>query len=349
MSKSSIINHLMARPISPILGTQSDSEVALKIMCIIDYCLEKSHLYSDILQYPKLLEQLLRFKSYEQFQYYEYKMKKTPFSRLVLGCQCCELVAPYAITLEHMVLNHGRHRSAEECQWCCKLKIHEHIASNTLEQCYSEYIDQHQINVDPHVCQLIETVFVQLRLLADDLGVRTTRYSSYRACNHSGKEIIVLDDTDDDDISSEVLVTKPLVRNKMMKFDQLDKFYQEAMRYFDGDTKQMRYSPCHMRDQSIPRVQQMQTSPQHTQFQFQQQQQPQPQPQPPSTLPPLISSTHTNNISSEITNLANFMITALQAMRNDKVRMKALFNIHKTILQFSAEDLQMQLGNRNNE
>lgn len=347
MSKT-ILNHLMARPMSSILKkTQSENEVTLKLMCIIDHWLEKSQLYADILQYPKLLEQLLRFKNYERFQYFEYKMNKKPFGQLLLACQCCEFVAPYNITMEHMVLNHGRHRSAGECQWCCQLKIHEHIESDTLEQCYHEYIDKYQINVNPRVCKLIDAVFMQLRLLADNLGVRTTRSSEYRAHNSIRTEIIALDDSDDDDLCNKVLVSKPWVRNKMMKSDRLNKLFQEAMRYFDNDKKQIRY----MRDQSVaqmPRMQHMQELPQHIQLQQQQQQQPSSSRLSPplNHMPPMPS--HTNIISPDITNLANFMIHALQSMHNDSIQMKAMFNIKKTILQYSAEDLQSQLDNRNN-
>lgn len=346
-----IHNHLLARPISAILRTtQTENEKTLKLMYIIDCCLQRWQLYPDILKYPKLLEQLLRFKSYENFQFYEYKMKKKPFGQLLLGCQCCEFVAPYIITLEHMVVNHGRHRSAEECQWCCSSTIHQHIASNTLERCYSEYINKHQINVDPSVCQLIEMVFKHLRVLAEDLGVLTVHHCNYRARNSIGTEIIVLDDTDKDDISSEVFVSKPFVRNKTMNIDQLNKIFQKALQYFDEDMIQLgKRKPNHMSDQSVPkmpRLQQTQKPPQHTPFR--QQEQPHAQRSPPlGPMPPISSSSHTNIISPEINHLANLMVLSLQTLHNDTIRAKALFNIKKTILQHSAEDLQWQLENRN--
>lgn len=194
-------------------------------MTIIDCVLEKSKLYAQILQHPKLLDQLLRFKNYEQFNYFEYKLKKIPFGKYLLGCQCCEFVAPYTTTLEHMVLSHGRHQSAELCQWCGESDIRAHIESKTLDQCYCNYSDKHHFNVSAHVIQLIDEVFAQLRLLADDLGVRSTHQNNYRACSFTGKETIPLNGIVNDDISNQVFVSKPMVRNKTMNFDRLERLF----------------------------------------------------------------------------------------------------------------------------
>lgn len=111
-----LIDHLSSRPLEPILRHQllrGKSAIALKVMCVIDYLLQTKHLYAEILRQPKLLEQLLCFNDFEQFHYYEYKMSDFPFNDWVLACQCCEFIAPYKYTLEHMVLNHNRHMSAE--------------------------------------------------------------------------------------------------------------------------------------------------------------------------------------------------------------------------------------------
>lgn len=124
-------SHLKSRPIAPIYraAKQADRvcEVALKLMVVIDYSLEKSNLYPKILEQPKLLDNLLRFKSFEFFQLYEYKIRKSSFGQTLLECQCCGFVGLYNTTLEHMVVNHDRHCSTEECLWCCKVDIREHV------------------------------------------------------------------------------------------------------------------------------------------------------------------------------------------------------------------------------
>lgn len=341
-----ILAHLMARPIASIVKLQnSESEEALKLMTVIDFMLEKSQLYAEILQYPKLLEQLLRFKSYDRFHYFEYKMKKVPFGQCLLICQCCEFTAPYATTLEHMVLNHGRHLSGEQCQWCQKSGIREHIDSNTLKQCYCDYADLNQIKVNSHVIRLIGDVFSQLRLLAVNLGVRTTRQASYRACISTGVETIVSDDIVDDELSSEVVVTKPVVRNKSIKSAQLEKLFQEAMRFFVKDAEPIRYSPFQMCDQSVPPMQQM--PPIQQMQQMQPMQHPPPQHQQQQHQPQVQNLPASIPASPQIGNLANLMTCALQNMQSDAIRMRAVFDIHKLVLQYSTEDLQFQLKNKN--
>lgn len=53
--------------------------------------------------------------------------------------------------------------------------------------------------------------------------------------------------------------------------------------------------------------------------------------------------------SLEITNLANFLTSALQNMRNDSIRKKALINIQQSILQYATEDLQSQINGAQND
>lgn len=338
-----IFEHLMSRPIASIAKTQAESEVGLKLMAIVDYMLEESQLYAEILQHPKLLDQLIRFKQYDQFHYYEYKLKKVPFEQWLLECQCCNFAAPYTTTLEHMVLNHGRHQSAELCQWCGVLPIRAHIESKTLDQCYREYSQRHQINVSAHVRQIIGEVYKQLRRLAADLGVRSTRQNSYRACNSTSTEIIPLNDIVNDEISTEVVVTKPNVRNKTMNFNQLDFYFKRAMQFFNEDTKQLRYSPFQMYDPSVPQMPPMQQIP--MQQQHQQQHQPSSL-QSPWTQNPWVPPHQVDTQSSEVANLASFVTYALQTIRSDSIRTRAHFDIRKNILKFLAEDLQYQLQNQ---
>lgn len=53
--------------------------------------------------------------------------------------------------------------------------------------------------------------------------------------------------------------------------------------------------------------------------------------------------------SMEISNLANFLTSALQNMRNESIRKKAVINIQQSILQYATEDLQSQIDGTNKD
>lgn len=367
-----IIEHLKKRPIASLLR-RIESESALKLLCIVDWRLQKFKLYEHIVKHPKLLEQLVCFRSYEQFHFYEYRMKKDPFGMNLLQCECCEFVAPYNITLEHMVLNHGYHRSARVCQWCRKMDIREHIESNTLDQCYREYMDQNKISVNSIACRLINEVFKILRSLAGRLQVLTQRQSNYCARTFARTDhTITIDDTDDEDSSNDNFIT-PRMRGKTMNSEHLNRLFGVAMHFFRVNVhssprnyiepvaeipkqhreKQQHPSLMEPSEQQPPMIQQMI---QHVPQMPMQEQLEQHHYHPPlmtpmeqmsllHALPPSYNAVR----SVEITNLANFMTYAIENIRSDEIRKKALFDIQKRILQFSADDLRLQLENRGND
>lgn len=351
-----IINHLTSRPIAPILhqqlSTHGENAIALKLMCIVDYCLDFKQLYPEILSSPKLFQQLFRFKDYGNFHFYEYKLPDFPFGEWLLTCQCCELIAPYKYTMEHMVLCHDRHLSAELCQWCGKNEIREHTRSDTLNQCYQKYyFGGMQVFAGVQISALIKNVFMQLRYLASKLGVRTYRSPNYRAIMSTVKETL---DIGDADISDEVRVSKTPIRvAKTIKRDQLESLFQQALRYFGINLANVHYSPltfgnyatrseirttAQMFDtQQMPQIPQIHltsTSPSSTPSQQQ--------------LPSVSSSISTPSYdpqSLEITNLANLLTSALKNMHDESIRKKALINIQRSILQYATEDLQSQIRN----
>lgn len=72
-----ISNHLKNQPIAGIFknSNEKDNIVALKFMAVVDFHIQRNEwkLYDRINNSsPKLMSQLLQFRSYETFTYYEY-------------------------------------------------------------------------------------------------------------------------------------------------------------------------------------------------------------------------------------------------------------------------------------
>lgn len=374
-----IINHLSSRPFAPILQLQlmyGENTIALKLMCVVDYFLEIKNLYPKILSQPKLLEQLLRFNDYEHFHYFEYRLPNFPYADWILGCQCCEFIAPYKYTLEHMVLSHGRHLSAELCQWCGQHELRDHTQTDTLSQCFHNYYYKKMgsyAGADLNV--LIKIVFTQIRSLAVKLGVRTYRNNHYLASKTMAKEVLATGGIDDADISKEVYVTKVAIRvSKTIKLNQLDALFEKAMHYFGITVRNVQHSPIDRtaaidrasasrsmfesdetgRDiHSVPMMRSSAQTP-DTQ-QMPQIPELQMKSSPPSStssfqLASSSSSSAPYNVHShEIMNLAGFLTSALTNMRNESIRKRAAIKIQQSILQFANEDLQSQIDDTKND
>lgn len=354
-----LVKHLMERPIGIILkGNESAS--ALKLMCVVDYKLNELGLYGNVLKNSNLLKQLLSFQNYEHFHYYQYRLKRIPFKTYLLQCEICKLIAPYNITMDHMVLNHGRHESAQKCQWCCQMEIHEHTSSISLERCYRNYIAHRQINATETDCSTIIEVFSMFQALATTLQVKSTRDSKYLAAQCTSTQTIQLDDTDNKDISREILVTQPYLRNhKTMNLIKLEQLFQCAMDYFNVNNSSSRSEEplqfveemlLQQQEQKPILPQQMELVEQIQLVQEEHHQQPPLLAEPMIPMEPIrpmhevssIPSSDTTLRSNEVKNLANFMTSAIENIRNDEIRRKTLFDIQKTILYYSNKDLQLQ-------
>lgn len=363
-----IINHLSSRPFAPILQHQllyGENTIALKLMCVVDYFLEIKQLYPEISIHPKLLVQLLRFKDYERFHYFEYKLPDFPFGDWTLVCQCCEFTAPYKYT--HMVLCHDRHLSAELCHWSGQHELRDHTQSDTLSQCYQSYFYKKIGSyAGTHLSVLIKNVFTQIRLLAAKLGVKTYRYTRYRAIKSTAKELLATGGIDDADIFKEIYVTKTQKRVwKSMKHDQLEALFQKAMKHFGITVGDVQHLPFDRADaggtapesyatgRDVHTVPMMQSSaplsdtqqiPQFPEIQM--------MPSPPlstTSYQLAASSTATYNAQLQIMNLAGFLTSALLNIRNESIRKKAVINIQQSILQFANEDLQSQIDGASND
>lgn len=243
-----IEDHLMNRPISSIVvnSLEKDSDIALKVMSVVDYLVEKNGLYTEIMATPKLLDQLLRFRYFGLFRFYEYKMKRSLVGAKLLQCESCEFIAPYITTMEHMVLSHNRHKSSNQCQWCQKTALRAHEKFHTLENCYMNYKIKQQISSNYRCPDVIVKFYSLINKIANKLGVRITRAESYKAHDNKTPIMIEIDDDDDDDNdvdddvinqdvpSHEMFLHGTTMKNKKtIDMHVLESMFREAMIYFD--------------------------------------------------------------------------------------------------------------------
>lgn len=133
-----ITAHLPKRPFAPSLerSKEKNSEEALKVMCVDDYFIEQDSLYDRIIGQPKLLEQLMMFKSYRSSQYFHYDTIGIGIGNQLLKCKDCELVGPYGCILTHMAINHDMHIGLVHCAYCKRQKVATHMEEETFEDCY---------------------------------------------------------------------------------------------------------------------------------------------------------------------------------------------------------------------
>lgn len=345
-----IIEHLMTRPISSIVinSMEKDNDIALKLMCIIDYYLEKHDLYPRISNVPKLLEQLLRLKSYGSFRYFKYVLKKSLLRDKLLQCDCCEFIAPYIVTLEHMVLNHNRHKSSTICQWCDRTDLNAHENCNTLNNCYMQYRIKNHLNVNEYP-RVIDEFYNVLTKVAAKLDVLCNR-TRFQSRNTYSIETIELFDDDDDDISNEIHVTQPSVKasKKPLNINAVEKLFDEAMYFFNVPTFTNSVVPVHTKTTNNRTVEPItapieygnQSPMSSVSSYYPPHHMRSPLPSfaltPPLRTSDLIAPPITLN---EIRNFTNFAGSTLNNMYNESIKRKTLFQMQQILLQASAEDM----------
>lgn len=349
-----ILEHLSTRPIASIVGTsmEIDNEIALKMMCIIDHSVHVKRLYPEIESTPKLLEQLLRIRNFGSFHYFEYRLRKSALSNKLLQCMCCEFVAPYIITLEHMVLSHSRHESAKLCQWCKKTDLRNHFDCENLENCYSSYLNRHQINSHYPISTVIDKFYSLMRNIAARLNVNTRHGDLFDARAPKTIPCVVIDDDDDDGYSNETYATPPKTKSlKTFNMDALERMFQEAMYTFNiayepdfsGNAEMSMMmneaasiaSPPMSVKPSIPQMSQMPQMPSQMSSQMPSQMPSQMLPMPP--MPQQFPEQM--NRMREISNFGNFVASALNNMYDDSIRKHAIYQIQQIVLALCAEDM----------
>lgn len=226
---SSIIKHLNERKIAPIFNNCNEKEnpIAVALICVLDHCLEKNKLYENIRKTPKLLHQLLAFKSFGTFRYWKYGMPKILGTHHLLKCKICSLVGPYALILSHMATTHNTHHGAIKCMWCSKKTLKFHADTRTLDSCYERYISDNEINED--VPTVVSEFYDVIEVLAKKLGVLSKRNSNYGGDGIRRNSINLYDG-----ICS--VTTFKNYRNKQnMNVPQLNVFFEKAMVDFYGE------------------------------------------------------------------------------------------------------------------
>lgn len=88
-----LVKYLLHRPIASILekSTEKNDLKALKVMCVIDFEMDKRGYYVQMEKHHKLKEQLLNFHSFGSLQFYDCRVNAGIGSR-VLQCKFCELI-----------------------------------------------------------------------------------------------------------------------------------------------------------------------------------------------------------------------------------------------------------------
>lgn len=232
---SKLNEHLQKRDIAPILAqsTEKEDEVALKIMCIIDHALIKRDFYSQMKAEPKLIHQLIGFKSYSAFNYWKYlKPQKFP-SDYVLECWKCKLVGPYYLILSHMAATHNTHVGSNKCLYCKKVDTKVHFEDNTLQRCYEDYLTKNAIE-NTNYPDVIVKFYDMLQELAKILGVLHTRTEAYTAKGRKKKVRLNWFDIDDEgDIDETVIVYENNTKTSV-DLGKLDMLYTKVINAFYG-------------------------------------------------------------------------------------------------------------------
>lgn len=123
--EAKLLAHLQTRPIAQIaLNSRENQDLqALKLMVVIDHQIAKKNMYSEMAKQPKLLQHLMTFYSFKNFQYFKYDIAKHFVGEKVLQCRNCELIAPYAVIQTHSAITHNLHLSGKKCAWCNELDL----------------------------------------------------------------------------------------------------------------------------------------------------------------------------------------------------------------------------------
>lgn len=226
-----MLEHLRGRPIAPIVNAseEKDDGIALKMMCIVDFTLESSGFYQKMKSMPKLMGQLLNFHSFAAFKYIKY-VKETTVIDKALQCKFCELIGPYTLVLEHMVINHGYNASAVKCMFCNDANLQDHNDSGTLHGCYENYKAKFSNLL---ISDVIVEFYDLLKKLAKQLNVQCSRNKQFKNAVSTFARIESIASDAEGDISNEVIVSVPKKRKcKGIDLRPIDKLYRKAMLYF---------------------------------------------------------------------------------------------------------------------
>lgn len=231
-----IHEHLSGRPIAPIFAKsmEKDNVIAMKLMCVIDYLLEKRGLNAEIDAVPKLREQLLQLKSYASFRFYNYSAPYHWFRDEILQCKICEFVGPYLLTHVHMSVTHDFHVGVKQCLWCnYKTEFEKHILDGSAHECYDIYLTKEQLH-EVNVPKVVMSFYDMLKVIATALDVKSERTHAFAGLGYKQNELIEQSDSDDE-LDRRIVVYKKRNYQKYINSHQLDRLFRIAMQYFYRD------------------------------------------------------------------------------------------------------------------
>ncbi|XP_055317513.1 uncharacterized protein LOC129576422 [Sitodiplosis mosellana] len=379
---SKLLEHLSGRPIAPIANVSEEkhNRNALKIMCILDYKLEKSGWYREMSTMKKRLMQLMNIHSFGTFKYIKYSLaKEAKIHGKVLKCKRCEIIGPYLVVLEHMAINHDMHASAVLCMFCEKDDLQAHNTSDSLETCYNTYLDKHLSGT--YFPDGIVKFYDLLKKLARTLGVLSRRSKEFRNILVDSTETIPLEQADDS-MSNQIVVSFPKKRTyKDTDSRPMEMLFQEAMIYFHKDhapdyiddtlsvnaTRPNQFMPnlfasdlnqssnihTRMNNGNDPTTFSMPRS--FSRYDSSQMSSPYDLPSsssqfpvpPPLTLPEL-RPMPLFGISPEESHFGNFISSVLNNIQDGPLKKRAKLEIKSIIYKYSAEDVAKQMGKTQN-
>lgn len=227
----STVQHLQNRQFAPIFN-ESDEQtnpIALKLMCVVDYGMQRWHLYDSIKKSnsPKLLQQLLQFRSYGAFKYYDYQ---APMGKRVLQCKFCNLNGPYGLILTHMAINHNAHIGMTTCNYCNTNDLKKHIDQNSLDECYANYIRRNGVEVNETINKIVVEFYTMLKLLSAKLNIITVRNHLFSGKGYAAPGRLDHDYGNDIDVNITVYTSRTPANKKKTILGHLNELDREFQR-----------------------------------------------------------------------------------------------------------------------
>lgn len=241
---SKILKHLKTRKIAPIVEMcdEKNNLSALKLMSVIDHKLEKYAMYEEIIRaLPKLLKQLLGIKKFSNLHFWRYRAPNKFDKKYVLMCKVCNLIGPYHLIQIHMASTHEAHFGAKVCMYCNKHDIKRHIAENSLQTCYEQYLAKEDIT-DTKFPSIIVTFYDMLEELCDRLEISSVRNESYIAAGNKRKRSSFEADPTGDIHGTYIEFDKGRHRSTINE-QQLNKFFKTVITDFYGSTRINEFMP----------------------------------------------------------------------------------------------------------
>lgn len=245
-----LTKHLLERPIAPIFENCSEKNnlTALRFMFIVDYHTLKLNLYVriDKSSHPKLLTQLLKFDQFETFKYYDYRMN-SKIGRRVLQCKYCELIGPLDCILTHMIINHSVHTGQKQCVFCDDVEFKTHIANNTLDRCYDNYIHRQRIEINRIVYKITDDFYKMLKTLSEKLSISTVRNQCYAARGYASREKLPFKYGNDFPTECTVFSMRTKTKNRSIQSRALNEEFERIRTILyprNFPSRPMRQQPC---------------------------------------------------------------------------------------------------------